>query len=410
MRNVSRLTLTVLSMAMANAVFASGGTVITRSLELDYRVEGFTETVEEVLLGEPVSLADVTYVLIEPITVERFGEGGAYEIRLFARFLDGDEVVFEGVEPFGLNFATWTDVHRLPISVRTQWQDRQVDRIQFVHSQTSEGASALTTWVRGHVGDDRFRVHFVRGAFGSEGPNFAQPLSVGAAVRVDGTGVSPWQYAHLTTPLPADDLRLVFTTGEPLYDWRLLGGGMTEAEILFDDPLQPPVTLGMDDMFSPSIGQFRWGWISAEHSLLIDDATRERIRGHEIVACRWRLRFEGTGWMQIDRFWPDLRFAYQRDASATPFLRGEVNDDSAVDISDSVFILEWIFLGAQEPGCVAAANANGDAEVDISDPIWLLEHEFLGGPAPVEPFGECGPGTLPSDEEHGCATPPAACE
>ena len=96
------------------------------------------------------------------------------------------------------------------------------------------------------------------------------------------------------------------------------------------------------------------------------------------------------------------------DATWVPlaFRRSDCNDDGAVDISDAVCILNWLFLGGMVPGCIAVTNTNGDADADISDATYLLNHLFLGGPAPVDPFPECGPGTLAL----GCVTPPKGCQ
>ena len=89
----------------------------------------------------------------------------------------------------------------------------------------------------------------------------------------------------------------------------------------------------------------------------------------------------------------------------TPILRGDCNDDGEVNVSDAACALDWLFAGAAEPGCVAELNTNGDGNVDITDPVSLLNFLFAGGPAPVAPFPDCGPGTLPADEQHGCANP-----
>lgn len=110
----------------------------------------------------------------------------------------------------------------------------------------------------------------------------------------------------------------------------------------------------------------------------------------------------------------DLLLAVDRDPKAPRscgrvFLRGDCNDSGVVDLSDAVCTLNWLFLGTEPPGCVAAANANGDAAVDISDPVALLSHLFLGGPAPVLPYPTCGRGTLPADEDLGCEAAPASC-
>ena len=92
------------------------------------------------------------------------------------------------------------------------------------------------------------------------------------------------------------------------------------------------------------------------------------------------------------------------------FRRGECNDDGAVDISDAVCGLDWLFFDGTTPGCVAALNANGDEAVDLSDAIWLLDSLFAGGPPPAEPFPDCGPQSLAADESLGCLTPPKTCQ
>jgi hypothetical protein len=79
------------------------------------------------------------------------------------------------------------------------------------------------------------------------------------------------------------------------------------------------------------------------------------------------------------------------------FRRGDANADQALNISDAIAILGYLFAGGFVP-CQAAADATGDARIDISDPIRILGHLFLGGepgiapPGPgycaAEPYGE----------------------
>ena len=88
------------------------------------------------------------------------------------------------------------------------------------------------------------------------------------------------------------------------------------------------------------------------------------------------------------------------------FVRGDGNADGKVDISDATYTLNWLFLDGTAPDCLATMNANGDTTVDISDAGYLLNFLFSGGAAPVDPFPDCGPGTLEADRELGCANPP----
>ncbi len=69
--------------------------------------------------------------------------------------------------------------------------------------------------------------------------------------------------------------------------------------------------------------------------------------------------------------------------------RGDSNTDSAVDVSDAVLTLGYLFTG-DDLSCVDAAEVNDDSAVDLSDPVSLLRFLFLGGTAPAEPGLECG--------------------
>ena len=84
------------------------------------------------------------------------------------------------------------------------------------------------------------------------------------------------------------------------------------------------------------------------------------------------------------------------------FVRGDVNLDTAIDISDAIFGLGYLFRGTpQTLDCADAFDVNNDEALDISDAIYLLAFRFQGGPAPVEP-ATCGPDPTP-DDGMGCA-------
>ena len=91
-------------------------------------------------------------------------------------------------------------------------------------------------------------------------------------------------------------------------------------------------------------------------------------------------------------------------ASAGPlFHRGDPNDSGSLDLSDGLFIFNYLFTGGSSPSCNESADSNGDGAIDLSDGIYLLSYLFLGGPAPVAPgppIQDCGP--VPADSLLGC--------
>jgi hypothetical protein len=71
--------------------------------------------------------------------------------------------------------------------------------------------------------------------------------------------------------------------------------------------------------------------------------------------------------------------------------RGNINNDpgDAMDISDLVYLVDYMFTGGGPPTCWAEANVNGlgvDEELDISDLVYLVDYMFNGGPAPADCF------------------------
>jgi hypothetical protein len=71
---------------------------------------------------------------------------------------------------------------------------------------------------------------------------------------------------------------------------------------------------------------------------------------------------------------------------------GDVNADGGRDISDAIYILNYLFIGGPAPlplGCEPQAefhngDVNGSGSVAVSDVIFLLNWMFRGGRDPVE--------------------------
>jgi hypothetical protein len=87
-------------------------------------------------------------------------------------------------------------------------------------------------------------------------------------------------------------------------------------------------------------------------------------------------------------------FSASSIAEVTPelhFVRGRINGDEKVDVSDAVYLLVFLFLGGGAPEVPQAADVNADSGVDIADAVYLLSFLFRGGPSIPAPFPDPGP-------------------
>jgi len=83
-----------------------------------------------------------------------------------------------------------------------------------------------------------------------------------------------------------------------------------------------------------------------------------------------------------------------------PFTRSDVNRSVGSDISDAVEILRYLFLGGGID-CLDAAYVDDNGQIQITDSLYLLEFLFRGGVAPPAPFPDKG--TDPTEDDLGCA-------
>lgn len=82
------------------------------------------------------------------------------------------------------------------------------------------------------------------------------------------------------------------------------------------------------------------------------------------------------------------------------FVRGDTNADRKVNLSDAIFINNYLFLKGLEPLCLKTADANDDGKVDAQDTYFLLNHLFKGGPPIPEPYPLVGKD--PSEDHLSC--------
>ncbi|MCH2368627.1 MAG: hypothetical protein MK554_15620, partial [Planctomycetes bacterium] len=77
------------------------------------------------------------------------------------------------------------------------------------------------------------------------------------------------------------------------------------------------------------------------------------------------------------------------------FVRGDANSDGAINLTDGVIPLLFLFSGGAAPACMDAADTNDTGAVEITDAIIIFSWLFTGGVAPAVPSPQ-SPGYYPA--------------
>jgi hypothetical protein len=105
-------------------------------------------------------------------------------------------------------------------------------------------------------------------------------------------------------------------------------------------------------------------------------------------------------WVIVERGTPLLENQPPPDFSCmteVTFRRGDANDSAVVDLSDGVFVLNFLFSGSTTPSCQDAADADNNGVLELTDAIRILNFLFLGSAPPPAP-GPFTCGTDPSED------------
>lgn len=68
------------------------------------------------------------------------------------------------------------------------------------------------------------------------------------------------------------------------------------------------------------------------------------------------------------------------------FLRGDVDDDGKLGLSDAIALLAYLFGRGSAPVCPDAADIDDGGKIDIADPIALLSAQFSASLSPAPPY------------------------
>ena len=65
-----------------------------------------------------------------------------------------------------------------------------------------------------------------------------------------------------------------------------------------------------------------------------------------------------------------------------PYTCGDADGDTKVNVSDAVYIINYVFSGGAAPDPLEAGDVNCDENVNVSDAVYLIAYVFSGGEAP----------------------------
>ena len=96
-------------------------------------------------------------------------------------------------------------------------------------------------------------------------------------------------------------------------------------------------------------------------------------------------------------------------------MRGDAYSDGAINLTDGVVPLLFLFSGGAAPACGDAADTNDTGSVEITDAIIIFSWHFSGGAAPAAPTplspgysaAECD--SDPTVDGLGCERPSPVC-
>ncbi len=221
------------------------------------------------------------------------------------------------------------------------------------------------------------------------------PTGIGYGDDDDATVVDQMQtegyltlYARITWPLPADPSQIDFLRLQVRYDdgfvAYLNGSEVCRRNVEPDIP-------SFDDAAS-ALHEITGGAGTFDEAFDLVDRRDLLHHGENILA------------IEVHNAAPDssdlsLSAELHCNAIGVSFIRGDVNRNGTLSISDAIAILFYCFMDKEIP-CDEAADINNDDNITISDAILMLAFLFNNGPVPPPPYPLAGPDQ--DDDQLGC--------
>jgi hypothetical protein len=70
---------------------------------------------------------------------------------------------------------------------------------------------------------------------------------------------------------------------------------------------------------------------------------------------------------------------------------GDANSDRDVNVSDAVYIINYVFVGGDPPNPIESGDCNCDGTCNVSDAVMIINYVFVGGNTPCDTDGDGQP-------------------
>jgi hypothetical protein len=159
----------------------------------------------------------------------------------------------------------------------------------------------------------------------------------------------------------------------------------------------PPIRIGLDPLSEQagevySLSSYPSGSLLGSNSLIIRYADSDLHTQSEATLGVFKWNETLQMWESLCGFVDTLNNVVGASinslgvyaAFTTGYLRGDANRDGVIDISDVVYLINYLFIHGPAPVPLAAGDATCDGVVDVSDVVYLINYLFVGGPAPCK--------------------------
>ncbi len=159
-----------------------------------------------------------------------------------------------------------------------------------------------------------------------------------------------------------------------------------EGRILSDSRIYPPG--GVGSMGCHDAGQI-WSSVLMQIWDVVGREVLDKcvLQSHYLLGDNPTMRDNAAAIIQADLSLYDGAHAHQMGnrfnaRNFNIFIRGDVNSDWKLNVSDVIYLINYLFKGGPSPNPIESGDVNCDGKVTVSDVVYLINYLFKGGPAP----------------------------